>query len=169
MRWTRTFQTPTRFERTEHTIYYKSTKNYSKSKLNDIRIPLSISKAACKCTGFVHCTSSQHVELIKLSLFEHPVERCWVKFETGQTFGSTFPLFRCHPCVAQQSRVHLHSSARHFEPTHAQCLACPKILSHDSTSAFVKYWECSTCSVIVEVIWTPRSTNTQHVESLNSG
>ena len=35
-------------------------------------------KAACKCTGFLHCTSSQYVGLNKLSAFEHPVERCWV-------------------------------------------------------------------------------------------
>jgi len=35
-------------------------------------------KATCKCTGFIHCTSSQHVELNKLSTFEHPVEQCWV-------------------------------------------------------------------------------------------
>ena len=41
--------------------------------------------------------------------------------------------------------------------------------SHDSTWAFVKSSECSTCWVIVEVIWTPHSTNIQHVESLNSG
>ena len=31
--------------------------------------------------------------------------------------GSTFPLFRGHPCVAQQSRVHLRSNAQHVEPT----------------------------------------------------
>ena len=31
--------------------------------------------------------------------------------------GSIFPLFRGHPCVAQQSRVHLHNSAQHAEPT----------------------------------------------------
>ena len=37
----------------------------------------------------------------------------------------------------------------------------PKILSHDSTWAFVKSSECSTCWVIVEVIWTPRSTTPQ--------
>ena len=37
--------------------------------------------------------------------------------------GSTFPLFRGHPCVAQQSRVHLYSNAQHVEPTHAQCPA----------------------------------------------
>ena len=47
--------------------------------------------------------------------------------------GSTFSLFRGHPCVAQQSQVHLHSNAEHVEPTHAQCPAYPKILSHDST------------------------------------
>ena len=33
-------------------------------------------KAACKYIGFVHCTSSRHVELNKLRAFEHPVERC---------------------------------------------------------------------------------------------
>ena len=41
--------------------------------------------------------------------------------------GSTFPLFRDHPCVAQQSRVHLFSNAQHVEPMHAQCPAYPKI------------------------------------------
>ena len=41
--------------------------------------------------------------------------------------SSTFPLFRGHPCVAQQSQVHLHSNARHVEPTHAQCPAYTKI------------------------------------------
>jgi len=82
---------------------------------------------------------------------------------------STFPLFRSHPCVAQQSREHLHSNAQHVEPTHAQCPAYPRILSHDSAWAFVKSSDCSTCWVIVEVIWTPRSTNTQRVESLYSG
>ena len=41
--------------------------------------------------------------------------------------GSTFPLFGGHPCVAQQSRVHLHSNAQHVEPTHAQCPAYTKI------------------------------------------
>ena len=75
--------------------------------------------------------------------------------------GSTFPLFRSHPCVAQQSRVHLHSNAQHVEPTHAQCPAYPKILSHDSTWALVKSSDRSTCWVIVEVIWTPRLTTPQ--------
>jgi len=42
-----------------------------------------ISKAACKCTGFVHYASSQHVELNKLSAFEHPVERCWAVLSLG--------------------------------------------------------------------------------------
>lgn len=32
--------------------------------------------------------------------------------------GSTFPLFHGHPCVAQQSWVHLYSNAQHVEPTH---------------------------------------------------
>ena len=41
--------------------------------------------------------------------------------------GSTFPLFRGHPCVAQQSRMHLHSNAQLVEPTHAQCPAYLKI------------------------------------------
>ena len=41
--------------------------------------------------------------------------------------GSTFPLFRGHSCVAQQSRVHLHSNAQLVEPTDAQCPAYPKI------------------------------------------
>ena len=40
---------------------------------------------------------------------------------------STFPLFRGHPCVAQQSLVDLHSNAQHVEPTHAQCAAYRKI------------------------------------------
>ena len=41
--------------------------------------------------------------------------------------GSTFPLFRDHPCVAQQSRVDLFSNAQHVEPMHAQCPAYQKI------------------------------------------
>ena len=41
--------------------------------------------------------------------------------------GSTFPLFRGHPSVAPQSRVHLHSNAQHVEPTHAHCPANPKV------------------------------------------
>ena len=75
--------------------------------------------------------------------------------------GSTFPLFGGHPCVAQQSRVHLHRNAQHVKPMHAQCPAYPNILSHDSTWAFVKSWDCSTCWVIVEVIWRPRSMTPQ--------
>ena len=48
----------------------------------------------------------------------------------------------------------------------------PEILSHDSTWAFLKFSERSTCGVIVEVMNTPlnnTSINTQHVESLYSG
>ena len=76
--------------------------------------------------------------------------------------GSTFPLFRGHPCVAQQSRaVHLHSNAQRVEPTHAQCPAYPRILSHNSAWAFVKSSDRSTCWVIVEIIWTSRSTTPQ--------
>ena len=30
--------------------------------------------------------------------------------------GATFPLFRSHPCVAEQSRVHLHSNTQHVSP-----------------------------------------------------
>ena len=41
---------------------------------------------------------------------------------------STFPLFRGHPCVGQQSRVLLHSNAQHVEPTHTQCPAYKKIV-----------------------------------------
>ena len=43
--------------------------------------------------------------------------------------GSTFPLFRGHPCLAQQLEVevHLYSNAQHVEPMHAQCPAYPKI------------------------------------------
>ena len=77
---------------------------------------------------------------------------------------------RGHPCVAQQSRVHLHSNAQRFKPMHAQCLAYPRIFSHYSAWAFVKSSDCSTCWVIVEVIWTPRSTTPQQtLESLYSG
>ena len=70
---------------------------------------------------------AQQVERIWTPCWEvlSGVESCWVKFETGQTFRSTVPLFRGHPCVAQQSRVHLHSNAQHVEPTHAQCPAYP--------------------------------------------
>ena len=39
--------------------------------------------------------------------------------------SSTFPLFRGHPCVAQQSPVHLHGNIQHVEPTHTQCPAYP--------------------------------------------
>ena len=94
-----------------------------------------MSKAAYKCTGFVHCTSSQHVELNTLSAFEHPVERCWAVLSLVESnlklvklfaqHGSTFPLFRGHPCVVQQSRVHLHSNAQQVEPTQAQWPAYP--------------------------------------------
>ena len=42
-----------------------------------------------------------------------------------------------------------------------QCPAYPRILSHDSAWAFVKSSDCSTCWVIVEVIWTPRSKTPQ--------
>ena len=45
--------------------------------------------------------------------------------------GSTFSLFCGHPCVAQQSRVQLHSNAQHVEPAHAQCPAYPKIAMVD--------------------------------------
>ena len=41
--------------------------------------------------------------------------------------GSIFPLFRGHPGVAHQSRVHLHSNAQHVEPTHAQYPAFTKL------------------------------------------
>ena len=41
--------------------------------------------------------------------------------------GPTFPLFRGHRSVAQQSRVHLHSNPQHVEPTQAQCPTYPKI------------------------------------------
>ena len=84
--------------------------------------------------------------------------------------GSTFSLFRSHPCVAQQSGVHLHSNAQHVEPRHAQCPAYSKIPGHDeSTWAFEKSSDCSINSaqscdaiqVFVEVIWTPRSTTPQ--------
>ena len=98
-----------------------------------------------------------------LGASEHPVERrwavlsgvepCWVKFETCQTFRSTrlnISFVSLHPHGAQQSRVHLHSNAQHVEPTHTQCPAYPKILSHDSTWAFVKSSDCLTCWVIVE-------------------
>ena len=34
--------------------------------------------------------------------------------------GSTFPLFRGHPCVAQQSRVHLHYNALYWEFKHIE-------------------------------------------------
>ena len=93
-------------------------------------------ETTCKSTGFVHCTSSQHVELIKLSAFEHPVETCWAVlslvesnlklFKLFAQRGSTLSLFRGHPCVAQQNRVHLHSNAQHVEPTLAQCPAYKK-------------------------------------------
>ena len=136
----------------------------------------------CKCTKFDHCTSSQHVELNKLSAFEHPVENCWAALSLVESnvklvklfaqHGSIFPLFRGHPCVAQQRLLHLHSNAQNVEPTHAQYPAYPKILSHDSTWALVKTSECSTCWVIVEAIWRPcsiASQQTQQVESLYSG
>ena len=75
--------------------------------------------------------------LNKLSAFEHPVESSWAVLSLVESnlklvklfaqHGSTVPLFRGHPCVAQRSRVHLHSNAQLVEPTHAQCPAYPKI------------------------------------------
>ena len=56
--------------------------------------------------------------------------------------GSAFPLFRGHPCVAQQSRVHLHSNAQHVEPMHVQCPAYPKIAMVNSHNFLVA------CSVL---------------------
>ena len=52
---------------------------------------------------------------------------------------STFPLFRGHPYVAQQSRVHLHSNAQHVEPMHAQCPAYTKIAMVYSHHFLVAY------------------------------
>ena len=56
--------------------------------------------------------------------------------------SSTFPLFRGHPCVAQQLEVevHLYSNAQHVEPMHAQCPAYPKIAMVHSQHSLV---DCS--------------------------
>ena len=115
-------------------------------------------KAAFKWTRFVHCTSSQHVEVNELSAFEDAVERCWVllsqiwnwpnfSLNTAQyflCFAVTHVWLNKVECICT-------TALNTLSPRWAQCPAYPKILSHDSTWAFVKSSECTTCWVIVEV------------------
>ena len=63
--------------------------------------------------------------------------------------GSTFSLFRGHPCVAQQLKVevHLYSNAQHVEPMHAQCPAYPKVAMVHSQHFLVD------CSVFVHELF----------------
>ena len=170
------------------------------------------------------------------------VERCWVKFETGQTFRSTrlnisfvsrsfmcgstksrafaqqrstcwahgravpsiskncHGLFASFPCSLQCPRSFHYvvvASLTASTPNPRSCFTtsfffpfCPhqwvRLLEVQpaifvfwgdeytsdsqpySTWAFVKSSECSTCRVIVEVIWTPHSTTPQHVEHVST-
>ena len=49
-----------------------------------------ISKAACKCSGFIHCTSSQHVEVLLSGLFKWP--RKWFNMLTIPKISSRLML-----------------------------------------------------------------------------
>ena len=131
-------------------------------------------KAACKCTGFVHCTSSQHVELNKLSAFENAVERCWVllsqiwnwsnfSLNTAQDFLRFVVIHVWLNKVASAFAQQRSTCYQHVEST----LGAVPSVSKDSQPWFnislceIFGIECSTCWVVVEVIWTPRSTTPQ--------
>ena len=121
--------------------------------------------------------------LNKLNAFRNTllrgVERCWDLLRKiwnwsnwSNNRANTFPLFRGHPCVARQSRVHLHSNAQRVEPTHAQCPAYP------SLSAMIQHeplWNLRIAQHVESLLRSfdtalnNTSTNTQYVESLYSG
>ena len=68
----------------------------------------------------------QDIQVQYVALIVHDIVESRLKLvKLFAQHGSTFPLFRGHPFVAQQSRVHLHSNAQHVEPTHALCPAYP--------------------------------------------
>mgnify|MGYP006964552285 CR=1 FL=1 len=94
-------------------------------------------KAACKCTGFIHCTSSQH---------EHPVERCWVLLSQIWNW-SNFRSRRLNiSVVVWLYKVECICKAtlnEHVEPTQAQCPAYPSNILQDGVATVRSFQESS--------------------------